>query len=45
MLSYSCVAWTLTGKISKTVFALDRPEDALLTDAGRIITQGAIKEG
>lgn len=44
MISYACIAWTLAGKVSKTVFILDYSEDMAPDDAAMIMVRNAIDE-
>ncbi|XP_067950478.1 putative acyl-CoA synthetase YngI [Watersipora subatra] len=45
MISYSCAAWVLAGKVSKCVFIPDIREDVPLSESNKVITQGVIDEG
>ncbi|XP_067950475.1 putative acyl-CoA synthetase YngI [Watersipora subatra] len=45
MISYSCAAWVLAGKVSKCVFIPDIKGDVLLSESSKVITQGVIDEG
>ena len=45
MISYSHVAWTLAGNISKSVFMLDYSEDINIEDETTSLVQSIIDEG
>ncbi|XP_067951431.1 putative acyl-CoA synthetase YngI [Watersipora subatra] len=45
LVSYTCVAWTLIGKVSKCVFIPDINVNMSPDEAAMIFTQGVIKEG
>lgn len=45
MLSYSSIAFTLAGKVSKSVHILDTSPEVVTADAAQIVTQTTIDEG
>ncbi|XP_067951438.1 putative acyl-CoA synthetase YngI [Watersipora subatra] len=45
LISYSCAAWVLAGKVSKCVFIPDIREDVPLSETGKVLTQSVIDEG
>ncbi|XP_067951436.1 putative acyl-CoA synthetase YngI [Watersipora subatra] len=45
MISYSCAALVLAGKVSKCVFTPDINRDVPISEIGKVITQGVIDEG